>query len=513
MATKKVYWNTIAQIGGKISTALISIFLIKILTNYLDLAGYGLYSKIYNYLSIFSVIADLGLYTVTVREISAHKDDPEKVRNIAGNILTLRTGMGLAIIALSLGMGLVLPGYDSKVALTGILIAGIFTLFGLMNSSIMSMLQAYLKTEFSFFSTTVGKIVNLLGVMAVVFVLLPKPFPVGGSFPYEDLAFTLVMIAGLLGNIVMTAMVYFYSLKVERVGFRFDPVFMKSILKSSLPYGLALFLNVVYFKVDVILLSILEPAETADRVIALYGVPMKIVEVGMMFGTVFLNSMLPLFTAEIASPKTLLPLIRKAYKLLLFFGTGIAVFIASKPAEILTFIANKSYLEPIAGYTSADALVIVSYIFLFYFISSLFTYLLVASSHQSRLLKINAIVTVVNLVGNLIIIPYYSFVGSAIVTLACQILLFAQTAYATRDIVKFDFSPKTTGAVVLGVVAAFAMMKLTDSVITRTTEHFLGNGFVANFAELSVAAVLFTLIYAGIVFGLDRTMAKLKMSP
>ena len=59
MATKKVYLNTVAQIAGKISTALISIFLVKILTNYLDLAGYGLYSKIYNYLSIFSVVADL----------------------------------------------------------------------------------------------------------------------------------------------------------------------------------------------------------------------------------------------------------------------------------------------------------------------------------------------------------------------------------------------------------------------------------------------------------------------
>ena len=38
MATKQVYSNTLAQIAGKVATALISIFLIKILTNYLDLA-------------------------------------------------------------------------------------------------------------------------------------------------------------------------------------------------------------------------------------------------------------------------------------------------------------------------------------------------------------------------------------------------------------------------------------------------------------------------------------------
>lgn len=174
LATKKVYLNTIAQIAGKVMTALISIFLIKILTNYLDVAGYGLYSKIYNYLSIFSVIADLGLYTISVRELSEHKDDHEKVKMIAGTILSIRSIMGLFIILVSLGIGLFLPGYDTLPALVGILIAGIFTLFGLVNSSILSMLQAFLKTEFSFVSTTVGKVVNLISMMLIVYILLPK---------------------------------------------------------------------------------------------------------------------------------------------------------------------------------------------------------------------------------------------------------------------------------------------------------------------------------------------------
>lgn len=104
MSTKKIYTNTIAQIGGKLITALISIFLIKILTNYLDLAGYGLYSKIYNYISIFSVIADLGLYTISVRELSKHQDDRVMREKISGNILSLRTLSGLIIIILSLGI-------------------------------------------------------------------------------------------------------------------------------------------------------------------------------------------------------------------------------------------------------------------------------------------------------------------------------------------------------------------------------------------------------------------------
>ena len=40
----------------------------------------------------------------------------------------------------------------------------------------------------------------------------------------------------------------------------------------------------------------MEPRSIADSVIALYALPMKIVEVGMMYGTVFLNSLLPVLT-------------------------------------------------------------------------------------------------------------------------------------------------------------------------------------------------------------------------
>ena len=91
LPTKKIYTNTIAQIGSKVLTALISIVMIKVITNYLSVDGYGLYTKIYNYLSIFAVIADLGLYTITVRELTKYADDREMVKKISGNVLSLRT--------------------------------------------------------------------------------------------------------------------------------------------------------------------------------------------------------------------------------------------------------------------------------------------------------------------------------------------------------------------------------------------------------------------------------------
>lgn len=61
---------------------------------------------------------------------------------------------------------------------------------------------------------------------------------------------------------------------------------------------MALFLGAIFFKIDVILLSIMEKHDP-DTIIALYSLPMKIIEVGMMYGTIFLNSFLPVLTLAI----------------------------------------------------------------------------------------------------------------------------------------------------------------------------------------------------------------------
>jgi hypothetical protein len=46
-----------------------------------------------------------------------------------------------------------------------IFITAIFTLFGLMNSSILALMQANMKIEFSLVSAVLGKIVNLLFIL------------------------------------------------------------------------------------------------------------------------------------------------------------------------------------------------------------------------------------------------------------------------------------------------------------------------------------------------------------
>ena len=451
MATKKVYFNTIAQLAAKFSTAFISIFLIKILTNYLSIDDYGLYSKIYNYLSIFAVIADMGLFTITIREISANKENKEIVQKIIWNMMTIRMSLWIWIIFLSVWIAYFLPWYNSSLALYSIFITSFFVFFGLMNSAILSLLQAYLKTEFSFVSTTVWKIANFLFILFVVFILYPKWVILWNSH-LQFQSFLWIMFAWVFGNIVMTLLIYLYSRRVEKISFSFHLPQIKSLVKMSIPYWLAMFLNVIYFKIDVIILSIMEPRNIADISIALYSVPMKIVEVWMLFGWLFLQSMLPLFTNAIKKKDNIemKMLVSKSYKLLFAFWIAIIWFSLVNWKEILSLIANKEYLDHSKYiYNSLDSYNVVIFIFLFYFISSIFTYILIASGEQGRLLKINFYLTLINIILNIALIPYFSFVWSSVATLISQIILVASTYFISRHIFKFNFLPKYTFSILV----------------------------------------------------------------
>lgn len=199
--------------------------------------------------------------------------------------------------------------------------------------------------------------------------------------------------------------------------------------------------------------------------------------------------MLPLFTEAIKKTDfgALYSYVAKAYKILLIFGVGIATFLFVNAGPVIGLLASREYIEHTKYlYTSLDAMQIVVFIFLFYFLSSLFTYLLIAHDEQKKLLKINLIITIVNLIGNIALIPFYSFVGSAWVTLTCQFLLLAQTYHATRHMVRFNFLPGfTVGVLIFALIASILDIFLLQVLHLGTTFSLL------------ISATVFSIVYLG----------------
>lgn len=434
---KKIFINTIAQILAKAWTALISILLLAVLTNYLTQELFWLYSKIYNYLGIFAFLADLGLYTITIREINKNSSE---TKNIVSNVMTLRTILGIFIIILSVTIAYFLPWYNNKIALISIFIISIFTLISLINSSVLALMQAKLKMEFSLFSTIFWKLITFIWILLVVFVFYKKSLILDYSIP-----FYYIMLSWLAGIFINTLLNYIYSKKLCNFWFSLDFKYMKYIFKISLPYWLALFLSVVYFKVDIVLLSIIEPEKLANFSIALYSLPMRIVEVLMVTWWFYLNSILWELSKNFEQEKynEINKVLNISFKLLFTFSLFLLVMWTLFKNHIIEIVANKDYIiSPWHIYSSSSVFFIVLLVLVFYFISNLFIYVLISSNNEKKLLKINIIVALFNIIWNILVIPKYSFMWSWIITVLSQMLLFTIWYYETKKITHFSIPYK-----------------------------------------------------------------------
>lgn len=430
---RKIASNTLAQILSKIITAVISIFLLSLLTNYFSQEMFWLYSKLYNYLWIFAFLADLGLYTIAIREITRDEKNASKV---VGNILTLRVFFWVITLFLAFTIAFFLPGYHTNLALVGIGIVWIFTIISLINSSILSLMQATMKIEFNLVSTVLGKLVNLFLIFCIIMYLFPKEETIS-----INTSFILVLLSWIVWIIINTYLNYKYAKKIYPIQFLFDWAYIKHIIIISLPYALALFLSVVYFKIDVILISLLEPENMRDISVALYSLPMKIVEVLMVLSTFYLNSILPSLSKgfEEKSEKKTADILNFSFHFLLALGMILLVLWVLLRDTVILLIANESYLFPNHIYNASDAFVVVLVVIVFYFLWAVFNYALIASHKQSKLLQINIVITLINIIWNLIFIPKYSFLWAGIVTVLSQIGMCLLWYNEIRNTVKFVF--------------------------------------------------------------------------
>jgi hypothetical protein len=65
---------------------------------------------------------------------------------------------------------------------------------------------------------------------------------------------------------------------------------------------------------------------------------------------------------------------------------------------MIRIIANNDYINTTHMFNSSDAFLVVFAVVVFNFLSLVFIYSLVASENQSRLLKINIVVTIFNII-------------------------------------------------------------------------------------------------------------------
>ncbi len=423
--TNRVAMNTIIQSIAKAFVIAMGLLSVVILTRYLGADGYGKFTLVLVYLSIFGIGADMGLFTISIREISKNL---KRTQEIFSNVLALRAVLATGVLGLALAIAWLLP-YEPDVRV-GILIAGGAHLFGLLNSAMVAVFQSRLVMGYAALADVAGRIVALGAVIAVAAL---------------DLGFYAVVATASLGTFITFLTSTWFVRKYVKIKPKKDTALWKSLLKESLPYGLTLVVIQLYFRVDILLLSFLR----TNAEVGIYGAVFKVFELLVVFSGFFNNSTFPILNRRLKeSAARARAFTQKSFDILFIGGLGIAAAALSLAPFVMRVVGGEEF---VAG---ADALRIVLATMPFTFSVLALGALLLAIGKQKVMLRISIYSLVLNIILNVILIPPYGFIGAAVGTLISEIFLIANYYRFTHKLAGLSLSPR----VPLRALAAAAVM-------------------------------------------------------
>jgi len=492
---------------GRFTMAILAIATVKIATNYLSLEGYGQYAVVYEFLAFFSIAADMGLFTIAVKEMSEDESQTEK---IIGNILSLRTILVVAMMTLAVIAVFLIPKYDKTYIPLGVAIASFSVLFTLLNGTISSVLQARLKMHISSISQVIGKMAMILYMLYIVFIAYPNTAPAGlsalvgatgaAATALPDalastaaagataaagvtaaatalpgaLGFYHLIIAGVIGNLIMVLITQYHVRKITPLNYKFDWQLWKKVLLKALPYGTALILSTIYFRIDSILLSLIR----TQQEVGIYSVALRILEAFQIIPLYFMNSVLPVLTkaiktsigstkdmagqaAEQATEKARL-IVRYSFDFLVALGAPLLVGAYVLAYPIIFIVSSPQFLSRIdEGFYGSDiALKYLMFALVFQFLGTLFTFLLLSINQQSKILYINLGCVIFKITADLLVIPTYGFRGAALTSIVAEFLVMSIGALIAYKYFKYRLSPTTTVKIIISALVMGVTVKL-----------------------------------------------------
>jgi len=458
----RVAYNTAVQLAGKAAGLALGAVSLALLTRYLGPSDYGKYTLALMFTQVLGVLADVGLFTTVVRDISR---EPDRTEELVGNALTLRLLLAFVTIALAGLVSLALP-YTPEVRVA-ILLAGGPLLLGLLNSSLVAVFQARLLMDRATVADLVGRVVAL-GLVVLVVLL--------------ELGFYAVIGAAAGGALATLAVTWRLTRRLVLLRFLHDTAVWRRLLAVSLPLGLALAVNELYFRADTVIISIFRPYDEVGG----YTLAYRILELALMIGAVFLISVFPLLSAYVRDDEQRLrTTIQRSWDVLVIAALPVAAGGAVLAAGLVELVAGSDFdaaVTPLRILMAAGVLALVN---------GLFGYTLIAAERQLNALWLNLSALAFNVGLNLALVPAYGIEAAAVVTVASEVLIFSGSFLLMRRYLHFFPRP---GPLLPALAAAAAMAALLWAIED---------------ASLALLVPLGALVYAGLLASISPATRQL----
>jgi O-antigen/teichoic acid export membrane protein len=302
MQHKLVAKNTSYQILARGITSFIGFLITLIIARKFGVTGFGDFTKITSYVALFYLIIDFGLNAFFLQYENA------RFKNLFYLRMLISVGIFLLlnVIAVFLPYNAVLGTGFSAAERFGIFIFS----FGIFAQSIILSASAIFQKTVNYFFYMVGMVIG--SVINLIVVLI---------FAFLNFSLIYILFGFVISSFVGAfALLIFAKEKIFPLSL--DKHFATTIMKASWPLGLMLIFNLVYFRADMFLLSILKTTQD----VGIYGLSYKFFDFLIALPLFLSNAIYP-FLLKIKTDQKLFFKLTNKY----FFVFLIASFIVIIP--------------------------------------------------------------------------------------------------------------------------------------------------------------------------------------
>lgn len=448
---QRIAKNTGVLLSSQITSYTLGFFYIMYTVRYLGAEGFGILSFALAFASIIGVLADLGLSTLTVREVAREK-------SLAGKYLGNIAAMKVIFVVITYGLiALVINmlGYPELTIKVVYLIA-LSVSFNSFTNMFYSIFQAYEKLEYRSLGNILNSVLLLLGSLIAI---------------TQGLSITWFAYINVIASFLTLGYAFFVcGWKFITPKLEIDLIFWKPTIKEALPFFLSAAVDIIAFRIDIVMLSMMK----GDTVAGWYSASYKLMEVFLFIPAAFAGSIYPVLSSSFVSSQNFLKLAyQKSFYYLFIIGIPIAVGTTILADKIILFIYRGEFVHSIAS------LQILIWTIPIIFLTFMSGTILASINRQNIVLKINFLCMIFNVAINLLLIPRFSLIGASITTvITSSLALILFYKFLSKNLYKIlDYK-----YIIKPVIASIIM-----------------GSFIFFFAEINIFFIVFTsiLIYLG----------------
>ncbi len=425
MSLRQIATSTLWQIASQLTMAVLSVISVKFVALGLSKELAGAYNSSYGYLQLFAILADFGLYAVSVREVSSAKN-PER---ILGALIVLRSVIATLSLGAALVIAWVIPVWAGSQLRIGISIAALVPFFTLLAGVLRTVFQVQYKMHLVFIAEVTQRIVTA-SLMALVILM-------GIRLTSDVRVLNYFIGVGAVGAVVLFVLSFFFAIRLTTIRPCFDRVLLLHLLKKAMPYGVAFLCIALYRQFDLTMIALLRDDYAIQN--AEYGFASRIAEMTYLIPTFLLNSTLPLLAERHDRGLRTETLLGKTLFIILVLGSLSALFSIFWARPIMRLLTTPAYLS-LPGIPGADTALALLGAPMFLNGIVLFSFYTLLTKHEWKALVSRMVIAVIVSLGlNLWLIPRFGFVGATTTSTVVHLFLALTLLPAAIKVLPISF--------------------------------------------------------------------------